>query len=204
MSAADVALCNEALRMLGEFGITAFDEGTDQAQTLNLIYDSTRRFLLTAHPWRFTLAKQRLARLAETPVSEWTFIHALPAGMLALRALFPTGAAGAAPVREFEIYGTRVLSHREDLWADYQVDADPSTWPPFFRALARTAMAAECAMAVGAGMSAADLLHRRAFGSPFEMMNGGLMGVARRLDSQQQPPQALRDFPLITARFGRG
>jgi hypothetical protein len=181
MSAADVALCNEALRMLGEFGITAFDEGTDQAQTLNLIYDSTRRFLLTAHPWRFTLAKQRLARLAETPVSEWTFIHALPAGMLALRALFPTGAAGAAPVREFEIYG-----------------------PPFFRALARTAMAAECAMAVGAGMSAADLLHRRAFGSPFEMMNGGLMGVARRLDSQQQPPQALRDFPLITARFGRG
>lgn len=202
MSAADIALCNEALRMLGEFGVASFEEGTDLAQSCNAIYDTTRRLLLTTHPWRFTLAKQRLARLDETPDSEWRYMHAQPPGMLALRALFPSGAAGAAPMRQYEIYGARILSHSLDLWADYQVESDPDAWPPYFRALARTALASEFAMAVGAGMSAADLLHRRAYGGPSELMNGGLMALARRMDSQQQPPQALRDFPLITARFG--
>jgi hypothetical protein len=28
------------------------------------------------------------------------------------------------------------------------------------------------------------------------------MATARRVDAQQQPPQAITDFPLITARFG--
>jgi hypothetical protein len=202
MSAAGVILCNEALRLLGEFGVTSFEEGTDLAQSCNAIYDTTRRLLLTSHPWRFTLAKERLARLDETPASEWAYLHAAPAGMLALRALYPAAQPGAAPVRAYEIYGARILSHSEDLWADYQLDSNPDTWPAYFRQLARCALAADLAMAVGAGPGAADLMHRRAFGSPSEMMNGGLMGLARRMDSQQQPPQALRDFPLITARFG--
>ena len=203
-TSADIRLCNEALRLLGEFGIVSFEEGTDQAQTVGAIYSSKLTYLLTLHPWRFTLTKQRLARLTDVPDSEWLYMHALPVPMLALRSLFPTNAAGASPVKQYEIYGNRVLSNLQDLWADYQVATDPDTWPPYFRQLALAALAADFSMAVGAGMSAADVFHRRAFGSPAEMMNGGLLGAARRLDSMQQPGSGIRDFPLVTARFGRG
>lgn len=204
MSAADVALVNAALRLLGEYSVTSFEEGTDLSQTVNAIYDNSRLFILTCHPWRFTLEKQRLARLNETPASEWSRMHAAPAGMLVLRALFPAGTAGAQPVRQYEIFGSRILSNQDDLWADYQVARDADIWPAHFRQFALAALAADLAMAVGAGPTAAETFYRRAWGNPSERMAGGLVAMARQLDSQQQPPQAIRDFPLLTARLGRG
>jgi hypothetical protein len=202
MAGGDIALCNEALRLLGQYSVVSLDEPTDQAQTVNLLFTGTKRFLLSTTPWRFTMRKVRLARVDETPASEWSRMHAMPFDPLTLRALFPSGAAGATPVRSFEIFETRILSDQDDLWADYQTEIDPDAWPAWFRQLARAALAADFAMAVGAGQSAADLWHRRAYGGPNDQMNGGLIGVARRADGQQQPPQVVRDYPLITARFG--
>lgn len=202
MTTPAVTLCNQALRMLGEFGIASFDEGTDQATTVSLIYADTVRLLLTMHPWRFTLKKARLARLTEIPVSEWQHQHALPPDSLALRALYPAGTPGAPTVERYEIFERSVLSNTLDLWADYQAEIDAGLFPAWFQGLARCALAADFAMAVGAGSTAAELFHRRAYGNPQDSMAGGLMGVARRMDSQQQPPQQITDFPLTQARFG--
>lgn len=197
-----VNLCNQALRMLGEYGIASFDEGTDQATTVSLIYADTIRLLLTTHPWRFTLRKAQLARLTQAPLTEWRYQHALPADSLALRALYPTASPGAAVVPDYEIFANHVVSNTLDIWADYQVEIDAGLFPAWFQALARCALAGDFAMAVGAGSTSAEAFHRRAFGTPSENLMGGLMGQARRLDSQQQPPQRIRDFPLIAARFG--
>lgn len=204
MTTPAVTLCNQALRMLGEFGIASFDEGTDQATTVSLIYADSVRLLLTSHPWRFTLRKARLARLTEAPNSEWAHQHALPADSLALRALRPANAPGAEVVARYEIFERRVLSDTPELWADYQTEIDAGLFPAWFQGLARAALAADFAMAVGAGPGAADVFHRRAYGGPQDNLTGGLMGQARRMDSQQQPPQQIRDFPLMAARFGGG
>jgi hypothetical protein len=200
----DIQLANEALRKLGEMSITSLDEGTDLAETVNLLQVPLTTHLLTCHPWRFTMQKAQLARLSETPVNEWQYTHAKPAGCIMLRALYPSGAVGAQPLREFELFDDRILSNVETLWADFQTDKDPATWPAYFRALATNALAAEFAIPVGASASAADLYGRRAFGTPQEIGEGGLMRQAKRLDSQQQPPQQIRDFPLAAARSGRG
>jgi hypothetical protein len=202
MATPDIVLANQALRLLASEGIASLDEGTDVANTVAQLYGTTIRQLLAAHPWRFTLRKQQLSRLAEPPLTEWQHLHALPADMLALRALYPTAAPGAETVRRYELFERRVASNHLDLWADYQFEPDAGTFPPYFVALARAALAAEFAIPLGVGAERADLFHRRAYGSPAEAMAGGLMREARRLDSQQQPPQRITDFPLISARFG--
>jgi hypothetical protein len=199
---AELTLANSALRLLGEFGVAALDEGTDLAETIQLIQQDTVRALLAEHPWRFTMRKVRLVRLADPPINEWAQAHALPPDRLTIRAMRPSAGAGDQPVRDYEIFDNRVYSQIEDLWCDYQVAVDPGAWPPYFTNLARNALASDFAVAVGAGSSAAELFYRRAYGMPSEGRNGGLMQVARKIDSQQQPPQQLTDYPLLAARFG--
>lgn len=202
MGASDVELCNAALKLLGSESLTSFEEGSDLAETCSALYADTIRALQASYPWRFTLAKQQLSRLADPPANEWTYQHALPPDRLLLRQLFPSSAVGAPPVGDYEIFGARVFSDQPDLWADYQVATDPATWPPYFRDVARHALAAALAVPVTESTDRADYYARRAFGTPGEGGMGGLMGMARRLDAQQQPPQRIEDFPLIAARFG--
>lgn len=202
MTAAAVALCNQALRLLGEASIGAFDEGTDLAESCSTLYADTVKALLTGTPWRFTLHKVQLARLADPPPGEWTYQHALPTDRLVVRQLFPGDERHLRSVDDYELFGDRVYSDQLELWCDYQRDRDPDTWPTYFRLLVRYALAADLAVAVTGSTSQADYWHRRAFGGPAEAGAGGQMRVARTLDAQQQPPQRIEDFPLVSARFG--
>lgn len=202
MTTAAVALCNEALRLLGEAAIASFDDGTDMAETCATLHDSTIRALLAGHPWRFTMAKVQLARLVEAPLNEWRCAHALPPDRLQLRQVFTSGAVGATPLLAYEVFEGRLFSNHDDLWCDYQRVAEPASWPAPFRHLARYALAADLAVPVTASASMAQAMRQVAFGAPSERGNGGLMAAARLADSQQQPPQAITDFPLIAARFG--
>lgn len=200
MTTAAVALCNEALLMLGDTTITSFDDQSDLAESCARLYTTTVAGLLAEHPWRFTLGKVRLARLAEPPLNEWTHAHALPADRLTIREISASGAVGARPLHAYEIFEGRVFSDQADLWCDYQRNVDPANWPPVFRALARHALAADLAVPVTGSASLAAEMRRVAFGPSGD--NGGILAKARRVDSQQQPPQAITEFPLITARFG--
>jgi len=201
---AAVALCNQALRMLGEVSITSFEEGSEISETCNILYPDAMKGLLCSYPWRFSMAKQRLSQLLEKPINEWTYAHTLPPRMLLLRQLFASDGAYAQPLQEYELFEGRIYSHRPALWADYQQETDAATWPPHFIDLAKNALAALFAVAVTGSTTAADLYHRRAYGTPQEAGGGGLMRQARNLDAQQQPPQAITDFPLIAARYGLG
>lgn len=202
MTASAVDLCNQALRLLGDATISSFEEGTELAETCNQLYADTVRALLAAHPWRFTLVKAQLARLAEAPLNEWTYAHALPSDRLALRELFTSGKVGARTLTAYELFESRVFSDQADIWCDYQRETDPATWPAPFRNLARHALAADFAVAVTGSAAMADSFRLIAYGTPAQGGNGGLLAQARRLDSVQQPPQAVRDFPLIAARLG--
>lgn len=202
MSSPAVALCNQALRLLGEGSITSFTEGTELANTCATLWQDTTRALLASYPWRFTLRKAQLSRLADAPINEWPYAHQLPPGHLVLRQIFATAAYGARPLLDYERFEDLVLSRQPALWADYQAEVDPALWPPAFTLLARYALAADFAVAVAGSMTAAEWWDKKAFGSPSEARMGGQMGVARRLDAQQQPPQAITDFPLIQARHG--
>lgn len=195
-------LTNAALRLLGEASLTSFGEGTDLAESCNAVYGPTVLALQAGYPWRFTLVKRRLARLSEAPLGEWAYAHALPPDSMNLRALFPSAAARRT-VDAYEIFETnRVFSNTPDLWADIQRDSDPASWPPMFHKLAVHALASDLAVAVTGSATLSDVHRRIAFGTPQEGGEGGLSRQVRRLDSQQQPPQQVTDFPLLAARMG--
>lgn len=202
MTAAAVALCNEALRLLGDASIASFDEGSDLANSCSTIYQTTISGLIAAHPWRFSMRKQQLARQAVPPLTGWSYAHQLPAELVVLRALFASPAPRAAPVTDFDRFDRDVLSQHPDLWCDHQVLTEPPSWPPLFRTLARYALAADLAVPATGSLTAADAFFRRAYGGPAEGGNGGAMRVARTAEAQQQTHPVIRDFALIQARFG--
>jgi hypothetical protein len=191
--AADLSLCNQALLLLGETPLTSLDDGSDMAEACLRLYDDTINALLASHPWRRTMHKVQLARLPDAPLTEWAYQHALPPDMIALRQVVTSASVGAPPLRDYELFEGRVMSHALDLWCDYQRETAPASWPPGLRKAARLHLAADLAMPVSASVNLAQSLRREAEAAAAE---------ARRLDSQQQPPQVLGDFPLIIARFG--
>lgn len=198
---ADIVVANGALRLLGEAEITSFADGTEVSQSVAVIYPAVIDHLLACHPWRFTLAKAQLARLLAPPAAEWAQAHALPSDLIALRAVYPS-AAQVPAVRDYERFEDQVWSHHIDLWAEYQRRVIPERWPPSFAMLARHALAADLAVPVAGSAGLGETFRRQAYGGLDPAGGGGLMGVARRLDAVQQPPQRIEDFPLVAARLG--
>ena len=195
-------LVNAALRLLGEASLTSFGEGSELAESCNQIYGPTVLALQASYPWRHTLAKRRLSRLADAPLNEWAYAHALPPDYMVLRALFASPHTHNT-VDAYELFDGRVYADVPDLWADIQRDTDPAAWPPGFHKLAVHALASDLAVAVSGSTSLADYHRRIAFGTPQEGGEGGLSRQLRRIDAQQQPPQQVTDWPLLAARLGR-
>jgi hypothetical protein len=202
MPALDVSLASDALLLLGAGTIAAFDEGTDKALVAGNLYPGVRDALIAKHPWRFTMKKAKLARETAIPVAEWRWQFAWPADCLVLRQLFDAAAINAPPLREFELFERKVLANASELWADYQHRPNEAQFPPYFAQLLRYALAAEFAHSIVESDSKAQYWNVKAFGAPGEGGMGGEFMLARRLDSQQQPAQAIDDYSLTAARFG--
>jgi hypothetical protein len=202
MPALDVSYSSDALLLLGAGTIAAFDEGTEKALVAGNLYPGIRDALLTKHPWRFTMKKVKLARETVTPASEWRHQYSFPADALLIRQLFDSAAVNAPPFREFEIFDRKVLANPGDLWADYQYQPDEAQFPPYFVQLLKYALAADFAHSIVESDSKAQYWNLRAFGTPGEGGMGGEFMIARRVDSQQQPAQAIDDYSLTSARFG--
>jgi len=200
----DVKLANAALALLAEEEIASFAEPADLAGKVEAIFAVTVPSLLASYPWRFTMTKQQLSLLTQAPVNEWTYQHALPPDMLVLRALRPSATATEATITAFEIFGRNVMSHNAAVWADYQKAIAVEFWPPVFYAMATHALASDLSNVVTGSTSLGEYHHGKAYGSPRENGNGGLMRIARGVDAQQQPPQRFRNFSLMQARQGGG
>jgi hypothetical protein len=197
-----LALGNQALALLGAQPVLSIEEGTDLAATLLAVAPGTLRQCLGAHPWRCTLAQIRLARLAEPPPQRWRHAFALPAELIALRRLTASALPGAAPLKCFAMVGETVQADADEVWAEVQIEPPLPRWPPHLLAFARAALAADLALSVTASNSDAELWQQRAWGRPAELGQGGLFGIARRIEAQQSPIEPLDDWPLVGARLG--
>jgi hypothetical protein len=204
MAAGDtkLSICSEALIMLGATPLSSFGTGTDEAQVADRLYDDVRDSILMQYPYSWSIKKTKLARLADAPINEWKYVFQLPGDMLGNpKAVFNTSSVGATTVRDFEIYSGGVYSNFEELWIDYQFQAEEFTFPPYFVRLLKTALAAEFAEPITDQISKADYFHARAFGAPSENMRGGLVRVAINIDGADRPAQTIQEFPISDIRF---
>lgn len=201
VAALDVRLANQALALLGSRSIQALDEGTGLASIVSTLYGTVRDDVLSSYPWRSTLRKARLPRLAERPIAEWSYAYALPADLLVLRGIWSSDSLYAA-APDYELYGDQVHTQAVQVWADYQARIPEALWPAHVRQLFVFALTAMLAIPVTEQTTKADFWEGKTWGTPSENRTGGYARVARTIDSQQQPPAVITDFPLISARFG--
>lgn len=197
-----LAIGNQALALLGAQPVQTVDEGTDLASTVLAVAPGTLRHCLTAHPWRCTIAQRRLPRVLEPPLAGWRYAYRVPVDVLAVRRLAVSALPGAAALKAFTIQKDTVLTDVDEVWADVQVEPPLAQWPAHLVAFARAALAADLALAITASNSDAELWHQRAWGRPAELGQGGLFGLARRIDAQQSPTEPLTEWPLLAARLG--
>lgn len=77
-----VTICSQALRELGENGITALTEDSTAGRLCNALYDKERRKELRAHRWNFAIKRVALAQRGTAPTFGYSYAYALPSDYL--------------------------------------------------------------------------------------------------------------------------
>ncbi len=199
MAVTDVSIASKALLLLGEAPISSFGESTP-AQTAGGLYPDVYRAVLTVYPWGCTKSKARLARLAASPLSQWSYAFQLPPDYLRVLGAFSSAAVGASPLTSYDIQESGVLANVSDLWLDYQRQVPESALPPYIVKLLQFALAAELAMPITESTTKAEFWGRQAWGQSGEGLKGGWYRLATTADAQGAPPAQIADFSLIDAR----
>lgn len=192
MSDIAVSICSNALLMLGAGSITSFTEGTEKAMVAGELYPGVLETLIASYPWRFSMKKMQLARETAVPVNEYQHQFTLPSDSLILRACYTSGTPGAVPFREYEVFGNVIACNALELWAEYQFRPDEARFPAYFKQALQVSLAAVMAKPITEETEIAEL---------WASVAESITANARRIDARQQPPQRIRQFPLVDARF---
>ena len=194
-------ICSSALVELGEDTINSFTANTAPSKICGQIYPEYIKYLLSIHNWKFTKKKVQLARLVDAPLNQYKYAFQLPADMLILRAVYDTNDTSITPLQDYQIFEGQLLTDHTTIYIDYQFQPDESEFPPYFTEFVIKAMASKLGMPITDDRNIAQLKKVEAFGSPSDNLNGGELGVAKKLDSIQNPSPAILADDLMAARF---
>jgi hypothetical protein len=188
MALNSIELCARALLKLGARPITAFEDGTAEAEVARNLYPFTRDALLSVHPWRFATAQARLPRLEARPLADFAHAYQLPADFL--RAL-SAGQGGRGRGLVYRIAEQRLHTDAESVVLTYLFRPAEADLPPFFDQVLIVRLAAEFCVPLTESTGRADALLRQAEAE---------LRRARLIDAQQDTPRGIEDFTLIDAR----
>lgn len=202
----DISICADALIRLGAGPISNFTASDDRTVQCARIYPRQKAFLMSIYDWRFIVKKRQLARLEETPNSEFSYYYQLPSDRLTdgVIAMFEDDGQGVPPSTDFRLYaGGRIASNAQTVFIDYAANnIMESAWPPYFVELVTKAMMCELAIPITDNGTLRDMLVKETFGNPAEYPNGGLVRMCRQRNSAEDPPVPIASYTLIDARFG--
>lgn len=202
MAFTKIDICSNALLQLGANPINSFEDGSSLADICATMYPPFKKYILSTHPWLFAKKKAQLARLVEEPLNEYKYAYQLPSDMLVLRTVYNNGQVGAIAYIAYELFGDKKLfTDSQKIYIDYIYDVDENEFPSYFTEFISTAFAAKIAMAVTENENLTALKTQQAFGPPSDNLKGGMFGVAKLIESQQQPPQITPNFELAASRF---
>jgi len=190
-----VDLYNRALFNLGTRSrVTATNDGSREANALNIIYADARDELLQQHPWNFAGTREALVTQGvEAAPDDWAYVFQYPADCLKVRFLCTPGAPpdaydGLEPVR----YEVRVVKdatlptavRKKAILTDLSPAVACFTWqvtdvdfmPPHFREVLAWKLAAGVALGLTGSESAAK--------ASLGLFNARL-DIARAIDAQE-------------------
>lgn len=194
-------ICSRALNTIGLPSIASFTEVNQRAQICSDTWDQFSRYLLSIYPWYFTKKKIQLGQDVIDPVNDWTYSYALPGDMTRLNAVYSSGSTNASPLRDYELFGSKLFTDAGAVWVDYQQHVEAEGYPEWFVYFAVKAYAREIAEQFSIDDTRVNRLDVQVWGPPQDNHRGGLFGFTMNLDSKQQPTRPIDDGLLVYTRF---
>lgn len=188
MALSDVALCARALIKIGAAPITSFADGTAESEIAGALYPQVRDALLSAYPWSFASGQVVLAQLVSPPLADYSYAFALPNDFL--RAL-SAGNGSRGRGLNYRIAGGALHTNSSEVILSYIFRPEEESFPPFFDHVLIARLAAEFCIPVTESTGRAQGLYDMA-DREFQR--------ARTIDSQQDTPNKIEDFTLVTVR----
>lgn len=186
--ATSVSICSNALLMLGAQTINDLNEGTDRARLAANLYPQVRDEMLRSHPWNCAIKRVVLAPDVEMPPFGYTYQFTLPSDWIRTLSVGDYGEE-----IDFRSEGRRILADTDTLKLRYVFhNTNEATWDAGFVESMQLAMAARMAYAITQSTSLEDLRVRE-----MEMA----LKRARAADGQDDPPETLGDFRLLSSRY---
>lgn len=200
----DLKIANNALALIGELPIGAFEDESPTAQLLRAIYDDAIEWVMTKYRWSFLRQTVQLQRLAGLPIDGFAYAYQLPADRLALPTRYLADPrTPTAALREFMVEGDAVHAMVKEVWAVVPVRQPPALWPAYFRALATNALAARLARPVTHDSTLASGLLVETYGTDSAQGSGGMFGQAVLIDAMTHGPEVpASDTDMLTSAFG--
>lgn len=189
-----VSICSSALLQLGKSPINSFEEGTDLARLCANLYPTERDSILREHNWNCCIKMVVLAPLVTVPVSRFSAQFALPGDFIRLISVNDIYVGQAPQTEFFKLMGRNILAAGKALLIEYvyrnEVEA---TWDSKLIELMTARMLWKMAYPVTQSTSLRDELKSEYV---------ALAKMARSIDSQEDPGQALSDdFTLLNGRY---
>ena len=121
-----IEISSNALLLIGDEPINAFDEPGAGAQAAANLYQDAKETLLSWHPWSFALKEQYLSRLSQEPESLTNLKYAfrVPVDSIRIWEIFPYS--------YYEIVGQLIYSNEPTLLCRYIYDVVSKSFHPLF------------------------------------------------------------------------
>lgn len=188
MAASEVSICSNALQMLGDEPIAAFDEGTRRAQVAANLYPYVRNDILRAHTWNCAIKRVLLAPEVNAPAFGFRAQFALPGDFVRV---VQVGYDGQD--LPYQVESGKVLCDANPLPLRYVWrNENPATWDEALVFVMQLAMAAQLAYPITKSGSVEE--------NRFAQLREALRR-AKAIDGQDNPAEDIGSIDLLQARF---
>lgn len=181
-----IDIASNALILVGDEPISSFDDPGGGATAAANLYQTTKRRLLSEHPWSFALKQQRLNKLSQVPDILTNFNNAfqLPTDLIRLWNIQSHS--------DYILIGNLLYTNQTEVLATYVFNVDEVNLPPHFTDALENTLASKFAISVTEDNAMAQL---------YRQIGMDLTNQAMAIDSQGRPQSGFVDSPLIDARM---
>ncbi len=183
-----VAVCSNALLLLGDDPIASFDENSERARLCSNLWPMVRNDFLRRHTWACTRKRVILAPEATTPDFDWAYQFLLPGDWVRTIQIGEIGSRDP-----YQMEGRRILADTSTLYFVYVwANTDTEQWDSAMVDAACAEMCARLAYPITQSASLAELKRTEA---------NHAMRVAKAIAGQDNEPEDWADSPFVQARY---
>lgn len=180
----NVSICSNALLKIGDNPISSFDEATTAARLCSNLWTTVRDGVLRAHPWNCAVKRSTLAPKADPPAYGFSYAFTVPADFLRL--------LEADTLGDHKVEGRDILADENPLYIRYIFrNEDMNSYDTLLIDALTNRMAAELAYPITKSTTQQQACWA---------LYSETLKLARAIDGQEDTPDALGDFPLLSVR----